>query len=144
MRSIAANVQSYEQMVEVCSDCFLCLSMKFLTCPKKQLLAFLTPGGLLHLSFGLFHQHEAIRETTVDILNELRQYPVSSLFLIRSSSDDLTLPNLGWRSVLAITKPFSTICLCEAGPCSRDKVVERTAETLPSSRASFSEFKNPI
>lgn len=34
-------------------------------------------GGLLPLSFGLFHQQESIRELTVDIFNELRAYPVS-------------------------------------------------------------------
>jgi hypothetical protein len=63
MRAIADNVQSYDQVIE--------------------LLAYLTPhsGGLLHMSFGLFHQQEAIRDTTVDIFNELRAYPVGVLFL---------------------------------------------------------------
>ena len=44
-----------------------------------QLLAHITPhgGGLLYLSLGLFHQQESIRERTVDILSELRAYPVS-------------------------------------------------------------------
>ena len=35
-------------------------------------------GGLLHLSFGLFHQRESIRDTTVDLFNQLRVYPVRS------------------------------------------------------------------
>jgi hypothetical protein len=49
----------------------------------KQLLAYITPsgGGLLPLSFGLFHQQESIRELTVDIFNELRAYPVSKFFI---------------------------------------------------------------
>lgn len=34
-------------------------------------------GGLLHLSFGLFHQKEAVRNSTVDLFNQLRAYPVS-------------------------------------------------------------------
>jgi hypothetical protein len=34
-------------------------------------------GGILPLSFGLFHQQEPVRHLTVEIFNELRQYPVS-------------------------------------------------------------------
>ena len=46
------------------------------------MLAFVPPhrGGLLPLSLGLLHPQEIIRDCTVDILNELRQYPVGSLF----------------------------------------------------------------
>ncbi|KAF9464958.1 stabilization of polarity axis-domain-containing protein [Collybia nuda] len=63
IRTLADNVKSYEQVVE--------------------LLAYLTPhgGGLMHLSFGLFHQKEAVREATVDLFNQLRAYPVGVLFL---------------------------------------------------------------
>ncbi|GLB37694.1 putative docking domain of Afi1 for Arf3 in vesicle trafficking [Lyophyllum shimeji] len=63
MRTLADNVKTYEQVVE--------------------LLAYLIPhgGGLLHLGFGLFHQKEAVREATVDLLNQLRAYPVGVLFL---------------------------------------------------------------
>lgn len=45
---------------------------------NNQLLAYLTSpgGGLLHLSFGLLHQKEAVRESTVDIFDQLRQHPV--------------------------------------------------------------------
>jgi hypothetical protein len=32
--------------------------------------------NLLPLSFGLFHQSDTVRELTVDIFNEFRQYPV--------------------------------------------------------------------
>ena len=44
------------------------------------MLALVPPhqGGLLPLSLGLLHPQEIIRECTVDILNELRQYPVRS------------------------------------------------------------------
>lgn len=63
MRTLADNSKSYEQVVE--------------------LLAYLMPhgGGLLHLSFGLFHQKEAVRNSTVDLFNQLRAYPVGVLFL---------------------------------------------------------------
>ncbi|KAF8893423.1 stabilization of polarity axis-domain-containing protein [Infundibulicybe gibba] len=49
----------------------------------EQLLAYLIPhgGGLLHLGFGLFHQKEAVRDGTVDLLNQLRAYPIGVLFL---------------------------------------------------------------
>ena len=47
-----------------------------------QMLALVQPhqGGLLPLSLGLLHPQEIIREYTVDIFNELRQYPVSFPF----------------------------------------------------------------
>ncbi|KAH7922767.1 spindle pole body interacting protein [Leucogyrophana mollusca] len=63
VRSIAENVQSYDQVVE--------------------LLAHTPPhaGGLQPLSFCLFHQQESIRDATVDIFNELRAYPVGVIFL---------------------------------------------------------------
>lgn len=46
-----------------------------------QMLALVQPhqGGLLPLSLGLLHPQEIIREYTVDIFNELRQYPVRFL-----------------------------------------------------------------
>jgi hypothetical protein len=49
-----------------------------------QLLAFALPQGqgLLQLGFGLFHQKEAVREATVDLLNNLRAYPVCQLVMI--------------------------------------------------------------
>ncbi|KAG6377424.1 docking domain of Afi1 for Arf3 in vesicle trafficking-domain-containing protein [Boletus reticuloceps] len=63
VRTISENVRSYEQVVE--------------------LLAHMPPhvGGLLPLSFCLFHQHEPVREATVDIFNELRAHPVGVIFL---------------------------------------------------------------
>ncbi|KAI0792369.1 docking domain of Afi1 for Arf3 in vesicle trafficking-domain-containing protein [Abortiporus biennis] len=63
MKSLVENVQSYEQVCE--------------------LLSYLPPhnGGLLPLSFGLFHQSETVRDLTVDLFNELRLYPVGVQFL---------------------------------------------------------------
>ncbi|TFK44659.1 docking domain of Afi1 for Arf3 in vesicle trafficking-domain-containing protein [Crucibulum laeve] len=62
MRSLADNVKTYEQVVE--------------------LLAYLPHGGgLLYLGFCLFHQKEAVREATVDLFNQLRVYPVGVMYL---------------------------------------------------------------
>jgi len=50
--------------------------------PQQQLLS-LTPshnGGLLPLSFGLFHQQEVVRDLTVDLFTHLRMFPVSFPF----------------------------------------------------------------
>lgn len=58
MRSLVENVQTYEQVVEL-----LALLPQYL-------------GGLLPLSFGLFHQSEHIRMLTVELLTVLRAYPV--------------------------------------------------------------------
>ncbi|TFK49059.1 spindle pole body interacting protein [Heliocybe sulcata] len=63
MRTLVDNVQTYDQVVE--------------------LLSFLPPhyGGLLPLSFGLFHQQEIVRELTVELFNQLRVHPVGYQFL---------------------------------------------------------------
>ncbi|KAJ7785895.1 stabilization of polarity axis-domain-containing protein [Mycena metata] len=63
MRTLAENVKTYDQVVE--------------------LLAYLMPhgGGLLHLAFSLFHQKESVREATVDLFNQLRAFPVGVMFL---------------------------------------------------------------
>jgi len=63
MRTFAENLQNYDQVVEM--------------------LALMPPhqGGLLPLSLGLLHPQEIIRDCTVDIFNELRQYPVGVLLL---------------------------------------------------------------
>lgn len=63
MRTLAENVQTYDQVTELLS----------LLPPHHQ--------GLLPLSFGLFHQQEAIRDLTVVIFNELRSYAVGVQFL---------------------------------------------------------------
>lgn len=79
VRTISENIRTYEQVVEVRRS----LSARrrtrsFIRC-HCQLLAHLPPfvGGLLPLSFCLFHQQESVREATVDIFNELRAYPVT-------------------------------------------------------------------
>ena len=48
-----------------------------------QLLSWLPPHlhGLQPLSFGLFHQQEAVRDFTVDLFNALRGYPVRTSVL---------------------------------------------------------------
>ncbi|KAJ7162232.1 stabilization of polarity axis-domain-containing protein [Mycena filopes] len=63
MRTLADNVKTYDQVVE--------------------LLAYLMPhgGGLLHLAFSLFHQKESVRDATVDLFNQLRAFPVGVMFL---------------------------------------------------------------
>jgi len=61
MRTLLENVRSYDQVVEL-------LSML----PAHS-------GGLLPLSFGLFHQQEHIRDLTVDLFTQLRMYPVHIL-----------------------------------------------------------------
>ncbi|KAI0656871.1 spindle pole body interacting protein [Cubamyces menziesii] len=62
-RTISENLHSYDQVTE--------------------LLAWLPPHlhGLQPLSFGLFHQHETVRELTVDLFNELRAHPIGVQFL---------------------------------------------------------------
>jgi len=63
MRTLVDSVQSYEQIVE--------------------LLANLPPylGGLLPVTFALFHQREGVRELAVDLLTALRTYPIGIQFL---------------------------------------------------------------
>jgi hypothetical protein len=48
-----------------------------------QLLSLTPPhnGGLLPLSFGLFHQQEVVRDLTVDLFTQLRMFPVSFCFV---------------------------------------------------------------
>ncbi|KAL1680544.1 docking domain of Afi1 for Arf3 in vesicle trafficking-domain-containing protein [Schizophyllum commune] len=62
MRTLVENCRTYEQAVE--------------------LLAMVIPtGGLTQLAFGLFHPHEIVRETTVELFDQLRSTPVGVLFL---------------------------------------------------------------
>jgi len=63
MRTLAQNLQTYDQVT--------------------QLLAYLPPHhhGLLPLSWGLFHQAEAVRDSTVDIFNALREHSIGVQFL---------------------------------------------------------------
>ncbi|THH12133.1 hypothetical protein EW145_g183 [Phellinidium pouzarii] len=63
MRTLAESVQSYDQVVEL-----LALLPQYL-------------GGLLPVTFGLFHQQESIRTLTVELLSVLRAYPIGIQFL---------------------------------------------------------------
>lgn len=63
MRTLVNSVQTYDEVVELLS----------LTSPYN--------GGLLPLSFGLFHQQEVVRDLTVDLFTQLRMFPVGVQFL---------------------------------------------------------------
>ncbi|KAG1797235.1 uncharacterized protein BJ212DRAFT_1289850, partial [Suillus subaureus] len=69
VRSIADNLRTYEQIVEVSILTFWTVGSSLL--PPHS-------GGLQPLSFCLFHHQESIREATVDIFNELRQNPYAA------------------------------------------------------------------
>jgi hypothetical protein len=77
MRTFAENLQNYDQVIEVGGPRRMIYQLVSLTL-DRQMLALVPPhqGGLLPLSLGLLHPQEVIRDCTVDILNELRQYPV--------------------------------------------------------------------
>ena len=64
------------------SRCVLAAGAAFNSVPlthRPQLLSLTSPynGGLLPLSFGLFHQQEVVRDLTVDLFTQLRMFPVS-------------------------------------------------------------------
>ena len=75
--------------------------------------------GLQPLSFGLFHQQEVVREVVVDLFNELRAHPVSSL-LSEVSGRLVLMDIVDWGAVPAGTEPLPTIRLRSAGACARD------------------------
>ncbi|TFK25718.1 mesa protein [Coprinopsis marcescibilis] len=62
MKTLADNVKTYEQVVELLSSV-----------PHGS--------GLLSIGFGLFHPFEAVREATIDLFNQLRSHSVGVLFL---------------------------------------------------------------
>ncbi|KAH8113930.1 spindle pole body interacting protein [Phellopilus nigrolimitatus] len=63
MRTLSESVQTYDQVIEL-----LALLPQYL-------------GGLLPVTFGLFHQQEQVRSYTVDLLTVLRAYPIGIQFL---------------------------------------------------------------
>ena len=86
MRTMVDAVQTYDQVVEVRSSRSYCASVTrplaistLDTLTPQQLLALTPPhnGGLLPLSFGLFHQQEVVRDLTVDLFTQLRTFSVS-------------------------------------------------------------------
>ncbi len=82
--------------------------------------------GLQPLSFGLFHQQEAIRDLTVEIMNELRSYPVIYHKRRRVSQPMLTSPvSTGWRPVLAILEPFPALRVRATSSCEGTKTAQR-------------------
>lgn len=76
MRTLVDTVKTYEQVAEVCRKRLLFNHMHHSS--FAQLLSYLVPqsGGLLQLAYGLFHQKETVRESTVDLFNRLRAFPV--------------------------------------------------------------------
>lgn len=80
MRTLANSVQTYDEVVEVrgCCGCTISIDSFPLT-HRSQLLSLTSPynGGLLPLSFGLFHQQEVVRDLTVDLFTQLRMFTVS-------------------------------------------------------------------
>ena len=78
MRTMVDAVQTYDQVAEVCPLPAICRRQDPSVSPL-QLLSLTPPhnGGLLPLSFGLFHQQEVVRGLTVDLFTQLRMFPVS-------------------------------------------------------------------
>ena len=74
LRTLAVEVRTYEHVVELLS-----------LLPTSK-------GGLMPLSFGLFHQAESVRDSTVELLNTLRGYQVCHTELVSLS---LTTSRLG-------------------------------------------------
>ena len=98
------------------------------------MLAFVPPhrGGLLPLSLGLLHSQEIIRDCTVDILDELRQYPVrfpfpSVLVLPRLISVSGALDR---NSIPPIVKSLPEIRIREASSSAESQSGERTEQSL--------------
>jgi hypothetical protein len=85
-KALSENVKSYDQVVEV--SALGVLNCKALT--RIQLLSCLPLGsGLTSVAFGLFHPLEQVRDATVDLLNQLRNYSVS-VEIFTTSAPNLT------------------------------------------------------
>jgi len=98
MRTLVDAVQTYDQLTSTTSSCGgelgsataahpLFGPCSTLDTPHPQQLLSLTPphnGGILPLSFGLFHQQEVVRDLTVDLFSQLRMFPVSHYRSYRS------------------------------------------------------------
>jgi hypothetical protein len=79
MRTMVDAVQTYDQVTEVCRPLSAVCRRQDPSVSPSQLLSLTPPhnGGLLPLSFGLFHQQEVVRDLTVDLFTQLRMFPVS-------------------------------------------------------------------
>lgn len=64
MRSMHACVRTYDQIVELLSHL-----------PPQH-------GGLIPITFGLFHTSRVIRETTVDLVDVIRTQPIGDKFVV--------------------------------------------------------------
>lgn len=79
MRTMVNAVQTYDEVAEVCRLLPAFCRRQYPQILRPQLLSLTPPhnGGLLPLSFGLFHQQEVVRDLTVDLFTQLRMFPVS-------------------------------------------------------------------
>ena len=85
MRTLVNSVQTYDEVAEVRGCCGRTVrSILVHLTDRLQLLSLTSPynGGLLPLSFGLFHQQEVVRDLTVDLFTQLRMFPVSFFFSV--------------------------------------------------------------
>ena len=96
------------------------------------MLALMPPhqGGLLPLSLGLLHPQEIIRECTVDIFNELRQYPVRFPISLYSSYLTSAPGALGRGFTPTVSESLPEICICEASGGTESQVTERAESTV--------------
>jgi hypothetical protein len=79
MRTMVDAVQTYDEVAEVCRPLLSFAADSTPQLLRPQLLSLTPPhnGGLLPLSFGLFHQQEVVRDLTVDLFTQLRMFSVS-------------------------------------------------------------------
>jgi hypothetical protein len=109
---------------------------------RPQLLSLTSPynGGLLPLSFGLFHQQEVVRDLTVDLFTQLRMFPVSlsiiTFYFCPAQPLNLDVLHAGWRAVFTSAKSFSTLRLCSTS--SRARVARQQQRARPLWRWPFS------
>ena len=118
-----------------------------------QLLSLTSPynGGLLPLSFGLFHQQEVVRDLTVDLFTQLRMFPVSfvdhyDLLLPGAAPNSLCCAlHADRRAVLTSAESFPTLRL--RSPSSRAGIA-RQQRAGPLGRWAFSSasqfFEDPF
>lgn len=80
-----------------------------------QLLAHIPPhvGGLLPLSFCLFHQQEPVREATLDIFNELRLHPVTCFLCSHHSATHVV--SIDRCNIPPSSQSFPALCLRATG-----------------------------
>lgn len=78
IQTLSNNVRTYEQVVEVPLPLQIAFYKAKLMPYPHQLLSYLPlqNGGLIPLSFGLFHPISAVRDQTVDLFATIRSFKV--------------------------------------------------------------------